>query len=366
MPASALLPVALPPLSGPGLITHYALDPIVLLAVIGAGLWYLRGLRRLTRLRRSVRLRPGAPWPRRRTASFAAGLVLTAWVSCGPLQVYYSSLFWVWTTQILTLLLIAPILLMAGQPVELDRRLGGGVLSRIVAGPVVGVIGSPFVGPALIPVLSAGLFFGPLPGWGVRSPPLAWLVALAVTVVGAVIVAPALDVREVRTSMVVGLALTVGFFELLLDAIPGIVLRLQTHRASTFFDQRHRHTWSPAWLHDQQLAGAVLWTVAEVLDLPFLVVLFLRWHRTDVREAGDVDAVLDAEQIVRRAARGSDSASGSGTGSATIGTDDPPPGDLLPDDPPPDDLLADDLLPDDVEPWWWSDPVMRARLRRQG
>ena len=335
MPATTDVPVALAPLSGPGLFTHYALDPVVVLAVLGAGFWYLRGLRRLGRQRH------GLTWPRRRTASFVAGLVLTAWVSCGSLQVYYPSLFWVWTTQILTLLLVTPILLVAGQPVELDRRLGGGVLVRIVASPAARLVGSPFIGPALIPVLSAGLFFGPLPGWSAQFPALAWLVALAVTVVGCVIVLPALDVREVRTSVLVGLAMTVGFFELLLDAIPGIVLRLQTHPASTFFDHRERHGWSPGWLRDQQLGGAVLWTVAEVLDLPFLVVLFLRWYRTDVREAGDVDAVLDAEQIVRSAARGASSTADPGDDTA-----DPP--------------------ADDVEPWWWSDPVMRERMRRQG
>jgi putative membrane protein len=349
VPAPTGLPVALPPLTPTGLFTHFALDPLVLLAVIGAAFWYWRGLRRLARARH------GKTWPRRRTASFAAGLALTAWVSCGGLQVYYPTLFWVWTAQILTLLLVAPILLVAGQPVELDRRLGGGVLSRIVASPAARVVGSPFLGPALIPVLSAGLFFGPLPGWSVQSPPLAWLVALVVTVIGAVIVLPALDVREVRTSVLVGLAMTVGFFELLLDAIPGIVLRLQTHRASTFFEHRHLHSWSPSLLNDQQLAGAVLWTVAEVLDLPFLVVLFLRWYRTDVREAGDVDAVLDAEQIVRSAARSSTSAPA--TDPATSSLTDPA---VV------EEVVSDDPAADDIEPWWWNDPVMRERLRRQG
>jgi putative membrane protein len=350
--ASTDVLVALPALSAPGLLTHYALDPVVLIAVVGAGFWYLRGLRRLARLRH------GTTWPQRRTVSFLAGLVLTAWVSCGSFQAYYPSLFWVWTSQILTLLLVAPILLVAGQPVELDRRLGGGVLARIVASPVARLIGSPFVGPALIPVLSAGLFFGPLPGWSVQSPPVAWLVALAATVVGCVIVLPALDVREVRTSVLVGLAMTVGFFELLLDAIPGIVLRLQTHPASTFFDERRVHSWSPLWLHDQQLAGGVLWTVAEVLDLPFLVVLFLRWYRTDVREAGAIDAVLDAEQIVRSAARKPTLSADAAAAAAAADPADPAAVDPA--------AVSDDPPADDVEPWWWSDPVMRERMRRQG
>ena len=326
MNTAAAHPSALPALSGPGLLTHAALDPLMLLACLGAAFWYARALRRVTRLRR------GSVWPRRRTVSFAAGIVLTAWVSSGGMQAYYSSLFWIWTAQILTLLLVAPVLLVAGQPVELDRRLGGGVLSRIVASPVAALIGNPFIGPALIPVLGAALFFGPLPGWAVQSAPLAWAVAVLVTVTGCIVVLPVLDVREVRTSVVVGLAMGIGFFELLLDAIPGIVLRLETHQASTFFDVRHVHSWSPGWLHDQQLAGAVLWTVAEVLDLPFLVVLFWRWYRTDVREANDVDAVLDAEQIVRSAQLGAGTADGSS--------------------------------PDAVEPWWLTDPAMRERMRR--
>jgi putative membrane protein len=321
----------LPALTAPGLFTHFSVDPIVLVGALGAAFWYARGLRRLAGLRR------GSAWPRRRTASFAAGILLTVWVSCGGMQAYAPSLFWIWTAQILTLLLVAPILLIAGQPVELDRRLGGGVVSRVVASPVAAVIGNPFVGPALIPVLSAVLFFGPLPGWSVQAPVVSWVVAFLATVVGCIIVLPVLDIREVRTSVVVGLAMAIGFFELLLDAIPGIVLRLETHQASTFFDHRRLHSWSPGWLHDQQLAGAVLWTVAEVLDLPFLVVLFVRWYRTDQREANNVDAVLDAEQIVRSAHS------------------------PRPERP----SESDDAAPDAVEPWWLSDPRMRERMRRR-
>ena len=321
----------LPALTAPGLFTHFSLDPIVLIAALGAAFWYARGVRRLAGRRR------GSAWPKRRTISFTAGIVLTIWVSSGGLQAYATSLFWIWTAQILTLLLVTPILLVAGQPVELDRRLGGGVVSRVVASPFSSVIGNPFVGPALIPVFSALLFFGPLPGWAVQAPVVAWIVGFLATVIGCIIVLPVLDIREVRTSVVVGLAMAIGFFELLLDAIPGIILRLETHRASTFFDHRHLHSWTPGWLHDQQLAGAVLWTVAEVLDLPFLIVLFVRWYRTDQREANNIDAVLDAEQIVYSAQSPSPA-------------------------PRPE---SDDAAPDAVQPWWLSDPKMRERMRRQ-
>ena len=61
--------------------------------------------------------------------------------------------------------------------------------------------------------------------------------------------------------------------------------------------------------------------MAEIIDLPFVVLVFRRWVRVDARDAAKVDAVLEAE----RSARGAE-------------TD---------------------------EPWWMSDPAMRDRLKRQ-
>jgi putative copper resistance protein D len=91
----------------------------------------------------------------------------------------------------------------------------------------------------------------------------------------------------------VGAALAVGVVELLLDAVPGIVLRLETHLTVPWFGV-DRPAWAPGWLADQQSAGGVLWTVAEVLDLPFLVLTVLQWIRVERVEAQRVDAELDA------------------------------------------------------------------------
>jgi hypothetical protein len=65
--------------------------------------------------------------------------------------------------------------------------------------------------------------------------------------------------------------------------------------------------------------------VAELLDLPFLILVFRQWLKADEKDAADIDAVLDAE----RAARGEES----------------------------DDETRD-------APWWLSDPTMQDRLRR--
>ena len=100
--------------------------------------------------------------------------------------------------------------------------------------------------------------------------------------------------------MAVALALTIGVFELLLDAIPGIVLRLHTTLVTSYFDHRSAHTLvAQRTCTISSSAGRVLWCVAELIDLPFLLLVYLRWLRADERDAAEIDTVLEAERIAR-------------------------------------------------------------------
>ena len=73
--------------------------------------------------------------------------------------------------------------------------------------------------------------------------------------------------------------------------------------------------------------------MAEVIDLPFLVLAFRRWSRADARDAAQVDAVLEAERLAQRAMRAESERS-----EVTVERD---------------------------APWWENDPAMQERLRRQ-
>src|SRR5262249_38507004 len=185
---------------------------------------------------------------------------------------------------------------------------------------------NPLVGPLLVLVLSVVLFFGPLPGWDSAVPPLGWVLQVLLVVVGALIALPLVGGSNAVGSLAVGLALAVGMVELIIDAVPGIVLRLQTHTATGYFTDRLTHRWSPSALHDQQLAGAILWGVAEMIDIPFLALMFLSWVRADRNEAAQVDAVLEAERAAR----------------AALGEIDGP--------------------GQTDSPWWLTDPALRDRL----
>ena len=313
------------------LVTQWTWQPVAIVALLALGWWYLRTARRY-----SPR---GRRWPARRYAVLALGLLVALWTTCGFLQVYLRSLYWVWTTQVLVLWLLVPGILLAAQPLQLSLAVYGpdAWLARALRGRVARFFGNPLVGPALVPLLSAVLFFGPLPYWAAFTPAVGWVLQLVLVVVGALILLPLFGTDGNQSTLAVALSLAIGSFELVLDAIPGIVLRLHRGLVSSYFDHRVLHPWSRPHLADQQTAGSVLWVIAEVIDLPFLLLVFRQWLRADARDAAAVDAVLDAEYTARTALQEND-------------------GDA---DSPPSTGVAD-------VPWWLSDPAWQRRMRGQG
>jgi len=310
---------ALPYPSVLGLAGHWSVQPVAIVAILLAAGWYLRGLRQLHRA--------GTAWPIHRVVAFIGGLAGFGWATNGFLQTYSHALFWIYLTQLLLIFLILPGLVLAGQPVLLSRLTKGdrAALVRLVGSRAGRLFASPLVGPALVPLISAALFFGPLPGWAISQAAVGWPLQVAVFAAGAFVALPLISAEDSRGSLAVGLALAVGAFELVLDAIPGIALRLHTTLVSNYFDYRSTYSWTPRAIRDQQIGGAILWTLAELIDLPFLVLVYRSWIRADERDAARIDTVLAAERI----ARGEDP-------DTTIGESD--------------------------APWWLDDPAVRGRL----
>ena len=274
------------------------------------------------RIRLSGRAR-GLSRPRGRDAAMAGGVLLGLWVTGGFLQARAGQLMWIWTVQQLLLLLIVPMVILAGRPLDPG---GAAWPARIAGSRAVRVASSPLIGPLYVPILCGLLFFGGLGSWSLRSPVSGGLLHLLLLCVGTLIALPLVQGHVRTSSLAVGAALAVGVVELLVDAVPGIVLRLETHLTMSHFGVG-RSPWASSWLADQQTAGAVLWTVAEVLDLPFLVLVAVQWVRADAREAREVDALLDRQHAL----------------AATAG---------------------DDGGPSTTAPWWLADPELRRRYRQ--
>jgi putative copper resistance protein D len=185
--------------------------------------------------------------------------------------------------------------------VALARAAGGerAPLSRFLDSRAAQVAGHPALTLLYVPVITGLLFFGGVGDLAVRSTGGSWALHVVLLAVGAVIALPLVDVEDRRTSLAVGATVALGAIELLVDAVPGIVLRLQTHLLMPWFGSG-RPAWSASWLHDQQLSGGILWTVAELLDLPFLVLVVAQWTRIEGREAQRIDAELDRAEPTAR------------------------------------------------------------------
>ncbi|MGI8589901.1 MAG: cytochrome c oxidase assembly protein, partial [Nakamurella sp.] len=192
------------------------------------------------------------PWRRHRDVVFGAGLAALLWTCNGFPQARGFQLMWVWMAQELLLLLVVPIVLMSAQPLTLIRATYGDDAwpLRLLRARATRIVGSPLVGPVLVPILCLWLIFGGLGSFAVSSTWAGGAVHLLLLAAGILIAIPLVDSDDRRTSLAVGLSLGVGFVELILDAFPGIALRFQTHMTLVHFAV-DRPAFAPVPLDDQ-------------------------------------------------------------------------------------------------------------------
>jgi putative membrane protein len=257
-------------------VTSLSPDPIGLaVAVVAAGL-YLWGVRRVR------------SWPRRDTAAFLVLGVgsLVAVSLCAPAR------FSVYAVELMVLLLVVPFLMALGHPLRLALAAlgprGAGRLRAALATPAARLFTQPIVGPLLLAVLPFGVFFTALMPDSLAHPIVLSLLHLVLLAAGVGVLVPLWESQSLDARVPYALALLIAFIELLADALPGIIVRLDTHvLAAGQFVGAHP-------LRDQQLGGDLLWGLGEVVDLPFLILLLVQWVRTDAGDARAVDEELDA------------------------------------------------------------------------
>lgn len=240
----------------------------------------------------------GLDWPWRRVAAWAAGVAAVLAVTVDGVGRYAGVLLWVFTLQVLVLLLLAPVLLCYGRPLALaadalSARQGIRLL-RVAGSWPVRVLTAPLLGPLLVPAVLAAVYFTPLLDLALERRSVAEVLQVLLVAVGLVIAVGLVgDGTERESALALGASVAIGLVEFLTDAVPGMVIRLSTHPiAGAGWSGLHR-PWGPTPLHDQQRAGALLWFVAEAADLPFLVILLRRWIRADERDAAAIDHALD-------------------------------------------------------------------------
>ena len=220
-------------------------------------------------------------------------------VSFGFLGAESAELRWACTTRIALLLFAVPALISLGRPIALARVALRGVPRRRFDAVIGSWLVRLFGNAMFAPVFACALFLVFLTPLAAAIREGVWAeygITLITPVLGMLMVLPIAAHSVVRTSFFVTVEFLLVFAALLLDAIPGLLLRLN----DTVLDHAPAITgavpsWFPNPLHDQHLSGDFLWFIAEMSDLPILVLLFVRWMRLDRREGKQLDDLSDEQ-----------------------------------------------------------------------
>lgn len=244
--------------------------------------------------------RKGHRWPLWRTLAFyLLGLGSMAVLTCGFTGVYSADLRWAFTLKVSLLLFAVPLLMGLGRPITLARAAlppaGNDRLNRVLAHRAIrffsNSLAAPLLGLALFSTFLTPAFHT------LRADPLAEaLVTIGVPLLGLLMALPIIEESDFqRSSAFITLEFVFVFIELLVDAVPGILLRLNGQVLDGVMALQARPGWFPDPLRDQQLAGDALWFICEAVDLPLIILMFIRFSRSDKREARGFDELSDEE-----------------------------------------------------------------------
>jgi cytochrome c oxidase assembly factor CtaG len=333
---------------GPGELTpwrglvSWRFDPGVTAFVLIVGAAYFHGVR----LVRSGGLR----WPRARVVSVLVGLGALVLDTMSFVGAYAHTLFWAYALQIVVLLMVIPLFFALGMPVELVLQAlapaRAARLSAALDGWFARLLAFPVVSSIVMVAVPFAVYFTAIYEASLRHYAVYELVHLLLIATGTWFFWSVIGGADVPRRVPFAAALFIAFVELIVDAVPGIIVRYTTQILAGSYYRTLGRPWGPSLRRDQGFGGAVLWFVGEAVGVPVLAVLLARWIAEDRRETIRVDRELDAAAAADR---------------------------QVPAVPPSFDALgagASDGAPADPEytkPWWESDSsIFGDRARRNG
>jgi cytochrome c oxidase assembly factor CtaG len=267
---------SLPPLTGHTAFSQWEFAPIVTAGVaVLAGL-YLVGVLRVRRDH------PARPWPWLRTLAFMAGLATIVLATQSSIGAYDDVLFSVHMIQHLMLIMIAPVLLVAGRPVMLLLHASRNPVHRWT----MQVVRSRVVTALTCPPVAAGIYGATIVGTHLTSFMNVVLLHqnvhdgehLLYLVAGYLYFLPVLGSEPIKWKMsfptrFVLLALSMPF-----DTFVGVVLLETDHEPFSAYAHTGR-TWGPSLLSDLHLGGPIMWVGGDGIMFVLVVCVFMVFLR---------------------------------------------------------------------------------------
>jgi cytochrome c oxidase assembly factor CtaG len=278
------------PLTSHTAFTQWEFAPVVTVAVAVLAVLYVMGVLRVRRDH------PARPWPWLRTLAFLAGLATIVLATQSSIGAYDDVLFSVHMIQHLLLIMVAPVLLVAGRPIMLLLHASRNPLHRwtlaVVRSRVVTALTCPPVAAAVYGATIVGTHLTSFMNVVLQHQNVHNGEHLLYLVAGYLYFLPVLGSEPIKWKMsfptrFVLLALSMPF-----DTFVGVVLLETNHEPFPAYAHTGR-TWGPSLLSDLHLGGAIMWVGGDAIMFVLVVCVFVVFLR-DRRAHGTMGDWLES------------------------------------------------------------------------
>jgi cytochrome c oxidase assembly factor CtaG len=280
----------LPPFGLAAVFTQWQFAPFVTVAVVIAAGLYLWGVVRV------ARRHPARPWPAWRTGLFLGGLVVIVLALESGIGRYDDVLLWDHMVQHLMLVMVAPPLLIFGQPLTLLMHASRNPLhtwtKRVLRSSVASVLTWPVFGFALY---AAAIVLAHLTGLAnviERNAVAHDTEHVIFLLAGYLFFLPIIGSEPIRWRLSYPIKMVLLFLVMPVDTFTGLILSGSNGNAPGL-PLGPRPAWAGSAINDVHAAGAVMWVGGDGMMFVLMMVVFLMWS-TDTRTVSRSRGWLEA------------------------------------------------------------------------
>jgi cytochrome c oxidase assembly factor CtaG len=285
----------LPAFSWQAVLTQWEFAPVVTVALAVTAAAYLWGVWRV------ARRHPARPWPWWRTALFLGGLGVVVFATEAGIGAYDDVLFWDHMVQHLLLLMVAPPMLVAGQPFTLLLHASRNPLhtwaKRALRSRVAAFLTWPPFGLAAYAATVVGTHLTGLTHEILENQTLHNAEHVLYLVVGYLFFLPLLGNEPIRSRVSYPIRLLVLALAMPVDTFTGLILGYAGR--GYVVTAGPRPPGSPGPVEDVHWAGAVMWIGGDALMLAFMMIVVWMWARDERAESVGLGGWLEAARRAR-------------------------------------------------------------------
>jgi cytochrome c oxidase assembly factor CtaG len=271
----------LAPFGWSAVLTQWQFAPVVSASVVVAAGLYGWGVVRV------ARRHPSRPWPAWRTAMFGVGLAVIVLATESGIGAYDDLLYWDHMVQHLMLIMVAPPLLIAGQPITLLLHASRNPLhtwtKRVLRSRPISFLTWPVFGALAYAIAVAGAHLTGIANLVERNQTVHDLEHAVFLIVGYLFFLPILGKEPIRWKLSYPVRFVLLVLLMPVDTFTGLVLGYGS-ASSPGLPTGPRPAWAPSPVQDLHLGGAVMWIGGDCIMFGLMMLVFLMWS-TDERAA---------------------------------------------------------------------------------